>query len=93
MWFGTDHTVCRDNFNLLWALPPHFVIAFLIHKNSGWIKTYFTVVFWISTALAVAWFFLPQQLNNALIPVLLLIIYRSWILSKQKVYAGKRDLS
>ena len=93
MWFGTDHTVCRDNFNLLWALPPHVVMAFVIHKNSGWIKSYFTVVFWISIALAVAWFFLPQQLNNALIPVLLLIIYRSRILSKQKVYAGKRDLS
>jgi hypothetical protein len=93
MWFGTDHTVCRDNFNLLWALPTHVAMAFLVHKNSGWIKIYFTVVFWINITLALAWFFLPQQLNNALIPLLLLIIYRSWTLSKQKVYAGKRNLS
>jgi len=93
MWFGTDHTVCRDNFNLLWALPTHIIIAFFVHKNSGWIKTYFTVVLWISVGLVLAWFFLPQQLNNALIPIVLLIIYRSWALSKQKAYAGKRNLS
>lgn len=28
MWFGTDHQSCRDNFNLLWALPTNLIIAF-----------------------------------------------------------------
>jgi len=91
MWFGTDHKVCQNNYNLLWALPTNLVAAFFVHGEKSWIKKYFTVVFWLTIALMVAWFFLPQQMNNGLIPVLLLIIYRSWHLSKTKLYAGKRN--
>ena len=28
MWFGTDHKVCQNNFNLLWALPSNVIMAF-----------------------------------------------------------------
>jgi hypothetical protein len=28
MWFGTDHALCANNYNLLWALPTHLVAAF-----------------------------------------------------------------
>jgi hypothetical protein len=88
MWFGTDHKVCRDNFNLFWALPTHIVMAFFVHSEKEWTKKYFRAVFWISILLAAAWFFLPQQMNPALIPVLLLILYRSWDLSKTNRYAS-----
>ncbi|HTM92044.1 MAG TPA: DUF4105 domain-containing protein [Flavisolibacter sp.] len=91
MWFGTDHKVCQNNYNLLWALPTNVVMAFFVHSNRQWVKKYFSVVFWLSVVLALAWFFLPQQMNNALLPVVLLIIYRSWHLSKTKPYAGKRN--
>jgi hypothetical protein len=83
MWFGTDHKVCQDNYNLLWALPTNVVMAFFIHSKKVWATKYFTIVFWLTLLLAVTWFFLPQQMNNALIPILLLIIYRSWMLSKK----------
>lgn len=33
MWFGTDHQACRDNFNLLWALPTNVVIVMASKKN------------------------------------------------------------
>jgi len=89
MWFGTDHKVCQNNYNLLWALPTNTVAAFFVHGRKSWVEKYFSVVLWLSIILMVAWFFLPQQMNNALIPVLLLIIYRSWRLSKSKLYAGK----
>jgi Domain of unknown function (DUF4105) len=91
MWFGTDHRVCQNNYNLLWALPTHVVMAFLAHSKNLWVRNYFRVVFWLTMALALAWFFLPQQMNNALLPILLLIIYRSGQLSKNQSYAGKRD--
>ncbi len=83
MWFGTDHKVCQDNFNLAWALPTNVFVAFFLNSKKDWVKKYFTIVFWITLALAATWFFLPQQMNNALIPILLLIIYRSWMLSKK----------
>lgn len=91
MWFGTDHKVCQNNYNLLWALPTNAIAAFFVHGKKSWVEKYFSVVLWVSIILIAAWFFLPQQMNNALIPVLGLIIYRSCRLSKSKLYAGKRN--
>jgi hypothetical protein len=91
MWFGTDHKVCQNNYNLFWALPANVVMAFFVHSKRSWVKKYFGIVFWLTIVLAVTWFFLPQQMNNALLPIVLLIIYRSWHLSKIKPYAGERD--
>jgi hypothetical protein len=91
MWFGTDHKVCQNNYNLLWALPSNVVMAFFVHSKKQWVKKYFTIVFWLSLLLVLTWFFLPQRLNNALLPVAGLIIYRGWQLSKTKSYAGKRN--
>lgn len=28
MWFATDHNICRDNLNLLWALPTNVLFPF-----------------------------------------------------------------
>jgi hypothetical protein len=83
MWFGTDHKVCANNYNLLWALPTHTVMAFFVHSHRRWVRSYFRVVFWVSVILLLCWFFLPQQMNNALLPLVLLIAYRSLRLSKQ----------
>lgn len=91
MWFGTDHKVCQNNYNLFWALPTNVVMAFFVHSKKQWVKRYFSIVFWLSVVLALTWFFLPQQMNNALYPIILLIVYRSWRLAKTKLYAGKRN--
>jgi hypothetical protein len=58
-------------------------MAFFVNSKRGWPKKYFRIVFWLTIALAITWLFLAQQMNNALIPILLLIIYRSWQLSKK----------
>jgi len=91
MWFGTDHYVYRYNFNLLWALPTNLVAAFVVHRNKAWVKGYFRIVFWISLALLVTWFFLPQQMNDALLPLVIIIIIRSWFLSKKQNNAAERS--
>lgn len=77
MWTATDHQMCRSNFNLCWALPTHVVMALFINSKKNWVKKYFGFTALLMTVLLLAWFFLPQQMNNALIPVALLLLYRS----------------
>lgn len=78
LWLIRVDSVCRNNLNILWALPTHVVAAFFVKSNRKWVKTYFQVVFWISIVLALTWFFVPQQINNAVGPLILLIIIRSY---------------
>ncbi len=35
MWFGTDHQSCRNNFNVLWALPTNLIIPFIRQGRRG----------------------------------------------------------
>jgi hypothetical protein len=72
MWFGTSHELCRDNYNVLWALPSHLVMAFFIQKKNSFVKKYL-----IFTAVLCALFILllpviPQGMNYAFIPLILL---------------------
>jgi len=91
MWFGTDHIVCRNNYNLLWALPTNVIAAFFIGRRKKLASQYFRFVFIFSGILLLAWWFLPQHLNNALIPVVILILLRSWSLSKKMQHARERN--
>lgn len=84
MWFGTDHALCANNYNLLWALPTHVVMAFFVHKKHDWVKHYFKTVFWITALLLISWAFLPQQMNTGFLPLVAAIAIRSWVLSKNK---------
>ncbi len=77
MWTETDHSMTKNNYNLLWAWPTHIIISFFIGSNRSWVKKYFLITCIALSALLVAWFFLPQQMNNALIPFVLTLIYRS----------------
>lgn len=77
MWFGTDHIVCSNNYNLLWALPTHLPVAFILHKQKKWLRQYFLLTLAIALLLAVCWKFLPQQLNIAILPILGIIAARS----------------
>jgi hypothetical protein len=77
MWTWTDHTECKNNFNLLWAWPINVIVAFFVNSKKDWVKKYFGFTAIALTILLFAWFFLPQQMNNALFPIVLLLIYRS----------------
>jgi Domain of unknown function (DUF4105) len=85
MWFATDHSMTKQNFNLLWAWPTHIVAAFFINSKKAWVKKYFTFTAIALVIVLLAWFFLPQQLNNSLIPLVLLLIFRSAV----KVFTTK----
>jgi hypothetical protein len=77
MWIGTDHSMTKNNYNLLWALPSHFIFSFFINSRKNRIKKYFLFTAISLVLVMIAWVFLPQQMNNALIPFVLLLLYRS----------------
>jgi uncharacterized protein DUF4105 len=77
MWFGTDHPECKNNFNLAWAFPAHFVIVFFIFQKRNWLRYYFLANSVLLLLLLLCWKWLPQEMNNALIPVVALLLLRS----------------
>jgi hypothetical protein len=87
MWFGTDHNTTQNNLNIIWALPTHLVMAFMFRKNSNITGKYFLFVAFLNLLLIPGWFLLPQQLNTALIPWVILTAWRSWNISKTKFRA------
>jgi hypothetical protein len=77
MWFGTDHELCRDNFNLLWALPTHVVMSFFILKKRPFVRKYFGIAAIFSAIVLISIPILPQELNTAFLPLILLSLIRS----------------
>ncbi|MBK8610115.1 MAG: DUF4105 domain-containing protein [Chitinophagaceae bacterium] len=77
MWLGTDHSMTKNNFNLLWAWPTHSIMAFFVNSKKQWVQKYFKLTAVALMAVLISWFFLPQQMNNGLLPIVLLLIYRS----------------
>lgn len=79
LWFFTDHKAAANNFNILWALPTHIVAVIAYRKKPSWLKTYFLVSAGIEGLLLITWTILPQQLNTALLPVVVLLGVRAFI--------------
>lgn len=77
MWFGTDHELCRDNYNLIWALPTHIIMAFFVLKKTKITRVYFAISAALALLIVVLWKFLPQELNVAFLPLILLAGLRS----------------
>lgn len=84
LWGITDHATAAYNLNLLWALPFHFIAAILLSwpKKFGFLKQYFKYCFFFYGLLLVSWFFLPQNLNDGFLPLVILLAFRSYRLSK-----------
>jgi len=83
MWFGTDHTVMGKNLNLLWAWPMHLVVVFFMYSKSNFIKKYFLGYAILQVIILLFWMWLPQSLNPALIPIVLIASWRSWNIYKR----------
>lgn len=79
LWIATDHQAASKNFNLLWALPTHVIAAASLFTNAAWVKKYFLGAGTLMILLLVFWSVLPQTLNTALIPVVVILGARSFI--------------
>ncbi|MBP6432978.1 MAG: DUF4105 domain-containing protein [Ferruginibacter sp.] len=78
MWFATDHGMCKVNYNLGWAIPTHLFFSFVINSKKNWVKKYLKLSMLLQTLVLLSWFFLPQQMNMALLPLVLLSIFISY---------------
>jgi hypothetical protein len=78
LWAIRVDTVCRDNYNVAWALPTHFFVAFVVYLKRKWIQQYFRMVFVLTVLFALCWlFFIPQKINMAVLPLLGIVLVRS----------------
>lgn len=77
MWVGTDHSMTKNNYNLIWAWPTHTLMAFFVNSKKKWVQHYFKFTAVVLMGVLIGWFFLPQQMNNGLLPIIILLIYRS----------------
>jgi hypothetical protein len=78
LWAIRVDTVCRNNFNLTWALPTHFFVAFVVWLKRKWLQQYFRAVFALTLLFGISWVFIPQQINMAVLPILGIILLRSY---------------
>jgi hypothetical protein len=84
LWFGTDHTVMVNNYNLLWAIPLHFPALFIVFrkKYAAIARKYFFITSVILLLVVVLWRIIPQELPLALLPFVLLMMMRALLLSR-----------
>ncbi|WP_298790750.1 DUF4105 domain-containing protein [uncultured Allomuricauda sp.] len=85
IWFGADHTSTPNNFNLLWAFPFNFAIAFIYIFQSK-LPDWFTKYLWIAIGLLlltlIVWIFNIQSFSPLLILLLLTLALRYVFLLK-----------
>jgi hypothetical protein len=87
LWFFTDHKAASGNLNILWAMPFNLA-AFAVIFSRKWVtawKWYFAGYAGLLGLLLVTWAFLPQDLNNSLIPLVILLAIRSLFLYRISV--------
>ena len=90
MWMLTDHSMTKDNFNLFWAMPLNVIACFYTTTSRRFFKGYFLCYALLLTTLILSWSFLPQDLNNALLPIVLLLAYRSYMIYKSPASSFKK---
>jgi hypothetical protein len=78
LWFITDHTATANNFNMLWALPTHLLIIPFLWNNKV-SKKYFMLIGCILMGSLILFPFLPQMLHLATIPLMLIMLIRSYV--------------
>lgn len=88
LWFTTDHTATKWNYNLLWAFPFHIFAAFVIGKKDPprWIYPYMKLALIMMVLLAFHWIIGVQRYAYALLPLLVAIGIRyAFILNRLKL--------
>ncbi|MFQ5571988.1 MAG: DUF4105 domain-containing protein, partial [Rhodothermales bacterium] len=79
LWFISLHTVTQWNYNLLWAWPFHLVAAPALMRRSQarWLRGYLLATALVVLGVVLGWFFWPQDLPAAVLPLVLLLAVRS----------------
>lgn len=82
LWFATDHAVTAYNWDLAWAMPLNLLaVVFLWKKKYKLIQKYMLGYAGLLIVFLVGLPVIPQEINYAVIPLVLLLIIRSLYIS------------
>lgn len=75
---ATNHQAAAWNLNVLWLLPTHLVLPFVLHRTQApaWLPAYLLVSAGLILLLLLAWPVLPQDLHPAFMPLMLILLLR-----------------
>lgn len=78
LWFMTDHIWTVGNYNILWAFPLNFILAFLILRKSiaPWVQKYTLGLVGLLLLMILLWMFSVQAFTPVLIPLLVALTIR-----------------
>jgi hypothetical protein len=92
LWIARIDDVCRNNINILWAVPTHIIAVFFMRKKARRVKYYFLATAAIAAVLLAGFPWWTQRMNPAVIPILLMIIFRAFNLFKNRDHAEKASV-
>ncbi len=93
LWIFSAHEIMKPNLNLLWAWPTHSIVVVLVFKRDcyHYFKLYFAGTLFACTGVILTWFLLPQRIDFAIFPLLLVMVLRSVaIIQNMKVTSVRR---
>lgn len=64
LWFFTDHTTTKMNFNLIWAFPLHLIWLFAVQKDTKLRRGYFRTFALVNLIFLLTASFWPQDFHN-----------------------------
>ena len=75
---ATDHTATAWNMNVLWLLPTHLALPFVLRRTvkPKWLFPYFAIAGGLIVLLLLFWPILPQKMNPTFIPLMLMLLIR-----------------
>ncbi|WP_297338081.1 DUF4105 domain-containing protein [Algoriphagus sp.] len=79
LWFATEHSATKWNWNSLWAFPGHLFLAYGLatKKLKSWVRPYLLFALIMADAAVVFWILGWQSFHPSLIPLMLVIILRT----------------
>ncbi|MFN0014478.1 MAG: DUF4105 domain-containing protein [Saprospiraceae bacterium] len=77
LWAATDHSTTKMNWNMLWAVPTH-LLFFWRFKRTELTENYFMATGALALLLLLFWGFVPQDLPEAALPIVVLVVLKSF---------------
>ena len=75
LWFGTDHSPTKMNWNILWLLPTH-LLFFWRNRKDEWVDNYFMGAGMLAGLYLLLWMIIPQQFPVEAIPIVVLVVIK-----------------
>ncbi|WP_200975328.1 DUF4105 domain-containing protein [Echinicola sp. 20G] len=96
LWFFTEHSTTKYNWNLLWAFPLHGVLAYGLNLKypAEWVKKYLLFALILADAAVVFWILGWQSFHPSILPLILVVILRTNYLyyNLDRIKAYRRNL-